>query len=193
LKEEADHVSWRSLIELVAPDGQVVLEEEQTVTIHAPTVVDSYRIDFDFLLRAKGKDVTFGKFQVGGLAVRMPWSEARPLHTHLAATGAKGRAETDQKRAAWCTVERPFGAQIFGIAVFDHPDNANHPAAWRVDQQGLINPAVSYEGDWSLKAGKERVYRYGILIYRGPGQAEAIDRQYKAFAATTGISAHDAK
>jgi hypothetical protein len=99
---------------------------------------------------------------------------------------AKGREGTDQKRAAWCTVERPFGDSVYGIAVFDHPDNPNHPAGWRVDQQGLINPAVSFFGDWSLQAGKERVFRYGILIYQGPGQAEALDREYKAFAGRRG-------
>jgi hypothetical protein len=80
-------------------------------------------------------------------------------------------------------VERPFGDNTFGIAVFDHPDNANHPAGWRVDEQGLINPAVSLAGGWTLAAGRERVFRYGVLIFRGPGRADALDRQFKAFAA----------
>jgi putative heme-binding domain-containing protein len=182
LKEEADRVSWRSLTELVAPDGRVVLEEEQAVTVHAPEKADAYRIDFDLLLRARDRDVTFGKFAVGGLAARMRWEKGRPRHTHLNAKGDTGRA-CDQKRAAWCTVERPFGDETFGIALFDHPDNPNHPAGWRVDEQGLINPAVSLVGGWSLSAGKERGFRYGILIYRGPGRAEPLERQFKAFAA----------
>ena len=90
LKELSDRVSWRSLTELVAPDGKVVLEEEQTVTVYAPEKADAYRIDFDFLLRAKGGDVTFGNFQVGGLAARMPWDKANPKHTHLNAEGRYG-------------------------------------------------------------------------------------------------------
>jgi putative heme-binding domain-containing protein len=184
LKEEADRVSWRSLTELVAPDGRVVLEEEQAVTVYAPEKAEAYRIDFDLLLRAKERDVTFGKFAVGGLAVRMPWDRDRPRHTHLNAKGDTGRV-CDQQRAAWCTVERPFGEETFGIALFDHPDNTNHPSGWRVDEQGLINPAVSLLGDWSLVAGKERSFRYGVLIYRGPGQAEFLERQFKAFAAAT--------
>ena len=65
-----------------------------------------------------------------------------------------------------------------------HPGNASHPAGWRVDEQGLINPAVSLLGNWSLAAGKERVFRYGILLYRGPGRAETLDRQFKAFVAS---------
>ncbi len=185
LKEEAEHVSWRSLTELVDPKGSVVLEEEQAVTVYAPEKVDTYRIDFDFLLRAKDRDVTFGRFPVGGLAVRMPWDQTCPQHTHLNAKGVAGRA-CDQKRASWCTVERPFGDKTFGIAVFDHPGNASHPAGWRVDEQGLINPAVSLLSDWSLPAGKERAFRYRILIYQGPSQADALERQFRAFAATPG-------
>jgi putative heme-binding domain-containing protein len=181
LKEEPDRVSWRSLTELVSPDGQIVLEEEQSITLHAPQKTDFYRIDFDFLLRAKAKDVTFGKFPVGGLAARMPWDQAKPLHTHLNANGEKGRT-TDKKRAAWCTVERPFGDSIFGIAILDDPDNANHPAGWRVDEQGLINPAISLLADWSLKAGQERMFRYKILIYQGPCQADVLTSHFKAFA-----------
>jgi hypothetical protein len=83
-------------------------------------------------------------------------------------------------------VERPFGDATFGIAVFDHPRNANYPAGWRVDEQGLINPAVSLLEGWSLAAGKERVFRYGILLYQGSGQAEGLNRQFRAFAATSG-------
>jgi putative heme-binding domain-containing protein len=183
LKEDGDRVSWRSLTELVAPDGRVVLDEEQGITAYAPETPDSYRIDFDLLLRARDRDVTFGRFGVGGLAVRMPWDKDRPRQAHLNANGQRGRA-CEQQRAAWCTVERPFGPDTFGIAVFDHPDNPNHPSGWRVDEQGLINPAVSLAGDWSLPAGGERVFHYRILVYRGPGHADALNRQLQAFAAT---------
>ena len=86
---------------------------------HAPEKADAYRIDFDLLLRARDRDVTFGKFAVGGLAARMRWEKGRPRHTHLNAKGDTGRA-CDQKRAAWCTVERPFGDETFGIAFRRH-------------------------------------------------------------------------
>src|SRR5262249_44880747 len=34
-KETAERVHWRALVELVAPDGSVVLEEEDSITIYA--------------------------------------------------------------------------------------------------------------------------------------------------------------
>jgi putative heme-binding domain-containing protein len=180
-KEAADRVSWRALVELVAPDGNVVLEEEDAITFHAPTTADAYLIDFDLLLRAKARDVNFGKFFVGGLAVRMPWDKANPRQTHLNSEGLRGR-DCEQKRAAWCNVERPFaGNETFGIVIFDHPDNPNHPSGWRADEQGLINPNVSALGDWTIPAGKERVFQYRIEVYRGVATREKLAEEFKSF------------
>lgn len=194
LKEFDARVSWRSLTELFDPSGKVVLEEEQAITVHAPTSMeaianrgarerDTYTIDFDFLLRAKSHDVTFGKFGVGGLAARMPWDQANPRQTHLNSNGLRGR-ECEQKRAQWCNVERPFGHDTFGIAILDHPTNPNHPSGWRVDEQGLINPAVSMLGDWLLPSGTERKFRYRVLIYKGSAAKAWLEGQFEEFAAS---------
>jgi hypothetical protein len=179
-KEAPDRVSWSAQVELVAPNGNVVLEEEDSITIHAPESSDTYLIDFDLLLRAREQDVTFGKFFVGGLAVRMPWDKANPRQTHLNSTGLRDRA-CEQQRAAWCNVERPFGGETFGIAVFDHPDNSNHPSGWRVDEQGLINPNVSALGDWTLAAKQTQRFRYRILVYHGAATREQLTARYESF------------
>lgn len=182
LKDGTDHVAWRALTEWVNPAGQVILEEENGIRIYAPESVDHFAIDFDLLLRAKSEMVQFGKFFVGGLAVRMPWDTENPRHTHLNSNGLRGR-ECEQKRAAWCTVERPFGDERFGIAVFDHPTNENHPPGWRVDEQGLINPNISALNDWSIPAGEERRFRYRLLIYRGRQSSEDLAKRFQVFAA----------
>jgi putative heme-binding domain-containing protein len=180
LNEGPDRVSWRALVELAAPNGKVVLEEEDTITIHAPESADAYMIDFDLLLRAKEQDVTFGKFFVGGLAARMPWNKTDPRQTHLNSNGLRGR-QCEQERAAWCNVERPFGSETFGIAIFDHPANPNHPSGWRADEQGLINPNVSFLGDWTLSARQTHRFRYRILVYRGSATSEQLESRFKAF------------
>jgi len=182
LKEASDRVTWRALVELIAPDGSIVLEEEDAITIHAPESSDAYMIDFDLLLRAKEHDVTFGKFFVGGLAVRMPWDKADPRQTHLNSNGLRGR-ECEQQRAAWCNVERPFGSETFGIAVFDHPANPNHPTGWRADEQGLINPNVSALGDWTLAAKQTERFRYRLLVYRGSASREQLAARFESFVA----------
>lgn len=179
LKEAANHVSWRALVELVAPDGHVVLEEEDAITIHAPESADEYVIDFELLLRAK-KDVRFGKFFVGGLSVRMPWDKDNPRQTHLNSNGFRDR-QCEQQRASWCNVERPFGREVFGIAIFDHPGNPNHPSGWRADEQGLINPNVSALGDWTLSARQSQRFRYQLLVYRGSATREQLAKRFELF------------
>lgn len=181
LSEASDRVSWRALTELTAPNGDVVLDEEDAVTIHAPESVDAYVIDFDLLLRARDKDVTFGKYFVGGLSVRMPWDKERPRQTHLNSEGQRNR-DCEQQRAKWCNVERPFGDDTFGIAVFDHPDNPNHPSGWRVDEQGLINPNVSSVADWVIAARKQQSFKYRLVVYRGSATHKELSARFEAFA-----------
>jgi hypothetical protein len=54
----------------------------------------------------------------------------------------------------------------------------NHPAGWRVDEPGRINPNVAHEGDGSLAAGRERAFRSRLLVYRCPARAEALARAF---------------
>jgi hypothetical protein len=183
LRASDDRVSWKSLIELVDPQGSVVLEEENSITIHAPESTSAYLIDFSLLLRAKEKDVQFGKFFVGGLSVRMPWDKSNPRQTHLNSNDLLGRAG-EQKRASWCTVERPFGDETLGIAIFDHPTNINHPPAWRVDEQGLINPNISGLADWSLSSVQSRQFHYRMLIYRGAANKEQLEARFREFSSS---------
>ena len=173
-------VSWKALIELVAPDNSIVLEEENIITVYAPESTNAYLIDFSLTLRAKEKDVQFGKFFVGGLSIRMPWDKSNPRQTHLNSNGLIGRAG-EQRRAAWCTVERPFENETYGVAIFDHPTNINHPPAWRVDEQGLINPNVSGLADWSLSKGESRQFHYRMLIYRGVANKDELERRFRDF------------
>ena len=183
LKEAPDRVSWRALVELIAPDGSVVLEEENAITIHAPESSDAYIIDFELLLRPREREVRFGKFFVGGLAVRMAWDKVNPRQTHLNSNGLRD-GKCEQQRAAWCNVQRPFGTEIFGVVVFDHPDNPNHPPGWRADEQGLINPNVSALADWTLPPNQSRRFHYQLLVYRGAATREQLTARFEAFGMT---------
>src|SRR5262245_6312071 len=99
---------------------------------------------------------------------------------HLNSEGLRGR-ECEQQRAAWCNVERPFGNETFGIAVFDHPTNSNHPSGWRVDEQGLINPNISALGDWTLEANRSWRFRYRLLVYCGSATRAGLAARFEKF------------
>ena len=191
MKASPQNVSWRALVNLVDPHGAVVLEEEDAITIHAPESPDAYLVDFELLLRARGADVKFGKYFVGGLSARMPWDKANPRQTHLNSNGDRNR-HCEQQRAEWCNVKRPFGEEIYGIAIFDHPRNSPHPPGWRADEQGLINPNVSALSDWSIPAGKERVFRYQLVVYHNTATREQLQAYYRNFASADADSEYRA-
>ncbi len=178
--ETPDHISWRALVNLVDPGGKIVLDEEDSITIHAPESAGACLVDFGILLRAREQDVHFGKYFVGGLSVRMPWDKTNPRQTHLNSEGIHGR-DCEQKRASWCTVERPFGDEIYGVAIFDHPSNPGYPSIWRADEQGLINPNVSGLADWNLQAHEQKSFRYQILLYHGAAARLAMEARAAVF------------
>ena len=53
------------------------------------------------------------------------------------------------------------------IAIFDHPDNAGYPQAWRVDDQLGVGPARSRTGDWTIARNQTEVIRHRLLVYTG--------------------------
>ncbi len=180
VQESADLASWMAQTRFVAPDGSQPLIEEDEISVHAPEA-DRYVIDFKLRLKANAGPVVFDKYPVGGLAVRAPWDQANPRQTHLNSNGQRGR-ECEKQRAKWCNVERPFDGQVYGIAVLDHPQNADHPAAWRVDEQGLINPCVTGVNGFTLPANTVREYRYRLIVYRGTASADVLNTAFEAFA-----------
>ncbi len=177
VEEAPDHVSARTLSDWTGPDGTAVCEEEQKVTVYSIESQQFYRIDFDWTLRAKDKAVDIGRFDYGGLSVRM---KEAPGHTHLNSTG-ENNADTSNKPAAWCDVTNAYDGKQYGIAVLAHPQNFDFPPPWRVDGQGMINPSPSLKGNWSIPAGQDKRLHYRLIIHTGPPDAKLLESQQKEF------------
>lgn len=177
ITQEQDHAGWTALNDWVAPDGKVLLEEEQQITVHLPATPWYYQIDFAWTLRAKGEKVTVGRYDYGGLAVRMEYAKER---THLNSNGERGKATYD-KRAQWMNVARHFGGEAFGILVLDHPENSGHPAMWRVDDFGFINPSPSKQGDWTIEPNQSKTFNYRIFVHVGEGEAQHFEAAFEQY------------
>ena len=104
-----------------------------------------FLLDLEWRGEAK-TDVTIGKYDYGGLFLRMPWREGMRAEVVNAARQRDERAEG--QRAMWIDV----GMQVEGrtdlahVAIFDHPDNPGYPQAWRVDGQFGVGSARSRAG-----------------------------------------------
>ncbi len=179
---EGEQVTWQTVYDLLDSTGVAVLTETQIWTMAMED--GKYILDLEWNGEAQ-TDVTFGKYDYGGLFVRMPWKPGIKGEVINAARQKNEKAEG--QRAMWTDV----GMQVEGrddlvhIAVFDHPSNTGYPQYWRVDGQFGIGPAKARLADWTLKKGLSETIKYQLYVYTGELNDISLN---KAFGKFTGNS-----
>ena len=157
-------VEWKTVYDLLDEQGNPVLRESQKWSMQETD--GKYFLDLEWRGEAQ-TDVTIGKYDYGGLFLRMPWKEGIKGEVVNAARQRNEKAEG--QAALWVDV----GMQVEGrddlahIAIFDHPDNKGYPQPWRVDGQLGIGPARARAGDWSIPKGETEIIRHQLVVYSG--------------------------
>ena len=109
------------------------------------------RFQLDLIWRGEAKtDVTIGKYDYGGLFLRMPWREG--INGEVVNAARQRNARAEGQRAMWVDVAMQVDGRddLAHIAIFDHPDNGGYPQTWRVDDQLGFGPARSRTADWTI-------------------------------------------
>ena len=125
-------VRWQTVYDLLDEAGTAVLTETARWSMRERN--GAFVLDLEWRGDAR-TDVTIGKYDYGGLFLRMPWRQGITGEVVNAARQRNERAEG--QRAMWIDV----GMQVEGrtdlahVAIFDHPTNVGYPQAWRVDGQ----------------------------------------------------------
>ncbi len=164
IKNKGTEVKWETIYDLLDEQGNAVLNETQTWTMSEQN--GKYLLNVEWTGEAK-TEVTFAKYDYGGLFVRMPWKEGIDGEVMNAARQRNDKAEG--QRANWVDI----GMQVAGrkdrahIAIFDHPDNKGFPQHWRVDGQLGAGTARARMGDWQLKKGQIEVIKHQLIVYTG--------------------------
>ena len=182
LKAEAssasDNVQWQTVYDLLAEDGSTVLQESQIWTM---TFVDGrYTLDLQWSGEAK-VDVTIGKYDYGGLFLRMPWKKGIEGEVVNGARQRNQRAEG--KRSVWVDV----GMKVEGrddqahVAIFDHPQNKGFPQPWRVDGQMGVGPVRARLGDWKIKKGQKEIIKHQVVCFTGELNDVVLTKQWSKF------------
>ena len=162
---EGAEVRWQTVYDLLDASGNATLRETQRWSMQ------ERKGTFVLTLEWRGEartDVTIGKYDYGGLFLRMPWKEGIAGEVVNAARQKNERAEG--QRAMWIDV----GMQVDGrsdlahIAIFDYPDNRGYPQTWRVDGQLGVGTAASRSGDWTITQGETEIMRHQFVVYTGP-------------------------
>lgn len=164
IRASGTEVKWQTVYDLLDEKGAAVLTEMQNWSMREKD--GKFLLDLEW----KGKantDITIGKYDYGGLFLRMPWREGIKGEVVNAARQRGEKAEG--QRAMWVDV----GMQVDGrndlahIAIFDHPENKGYPQTWRVDNQMGIGPARARTGDWKIEKGDTEVIRHQLVVYTG--------------------------
>ena len=177
ITQEGPRVRWQTVYDMLEEDGSTVMTETQTWSMQE--VGGRYLLDLEWSGEAR-THVTLGKMYVGGLFVRMPWHEG--VAAEAVNSAGDRDSEAEAQRAAWVDM----GIQVEGrddlahIAIFDHPDNPNFPASWRVDQQFGFGPDL--EGrEINIEKGKALTVRYRLVAYTGKLDRAEIMQGWKEF------------
>ncbi|MFN4146723.1 MAG: PVC-type heme-binding CxxCH protein [Runella sp.] len=186
LKAKGAEVQWETVYDLLDEKGNTTLTETQLWTMREEK--GRYLLDLEWQGEAK-TDVTIGKYDYGGLFIRMPW---RPNIGGEVVNAARQRNEkAEGQRTTWVDV----GMQIEGrsdwahIAIFDHPSNKDFPQHWRVDGQLGIGPARTRQADWTIPKGKIEVIKHQLVVYTGQRNDVEINKLWENYIGDSGIYA----
>ncbi|TDB68218.1 PVC-type heme-binding CxxCH protein [Arundinibacter roseus] len=164
LEEKGTEVKWQTVYDLLDAEGKAVLTETQTWSMLEKD--GKYFLDLEWNGEAR-VDVTIGKYDYGGLFLRMPWKPGIKGEVMNAARQRNEKAEG--QRAMWADV----GMQVEGrddlvhIAIFDHPTNKGYPQHWRVDGQLGLGPVRQRLTDLSIPKGSMDLVRHQLVVYTG--------------------------
>ncbi|MCU0339966.1 MAG: PmoA family protein [Spirosomaceae bacterium] len=178
LTTKGNNVKWETTYDLLDEAGKAVLTETQTWTMREEK--GQYVLELEWNGEAK-TDVTIGKYDYGGLFVRMPWYQG--IEGDVLNTAKQKNERAEGQQAMWVDV----GMKIKGrddwahIAVFDHPKNRNYPTPWRVDGQLGIGPARARKGDWTIKKGEVETIRHQILVYTGKRNDLELNKKFEKY------------
>jgi hypothetical protein len=174
-------VQWQTVYDLLDEKGNTSLTESATWSLQEKE--GKYLLDVSWKGEAK-TNITFGKFYVGGLFVRMPWHPG--AGGEVVNANGQRNPEAEGQRAIWTDIGVSIqGRKDWGhIAIFDHPENKSFPIPWRVDSQLGVGPSRQITGDWKLKKGEIEVIRYRLLVYTGNLNNEDLTRLWREFSCT---------
>ncbi|TLV02684.1 PVC-type heme-binding CxxCH protein [Dyadobacter luticola] len=176
-------VKWQTVYNLLDSTGTAVLTETQNWSMRQKN--GQYLLDLEWNGEAQ-TDVTIGKYDYGGLFVRMPWKEGIKGEVVNAARQKNEKAEG--QAAMWVDI----GMQVSGrndlahIAILDHPENKGYPQTWRVDGQLGAGPARARKGDWHIKKGETEVIKHELVVYTGDFKDVALNKTFGEFIGNTG-------
>lgn len=179
LVSKGESVSWQTIYNLLDESGEPILQENQTWTLSESDGM--FLLDLEWTGEGL-TDIQIDKFYVGGLFMRMPWSESIAGEV-VNALGENDYQESDGHRAIWADVGMDIeGREDWGhIAILDHSDNVAFPSPWRIDSQLGLGPSRQILGAYNIPKGNKTTEKYRLVIYTGDLNPDKLKSQWKSY------------
>jgi len=164
---------------------------------------DRYIFDFDIILKALDKPVTFEDTKEGMFAIRVAdWLAEKSNQSEIKNTGEYLNAEGDRtesniwgKRSSWVRLEGENDGKKIGIAIYHHPESTNYPTFWHARGYGCFaaNPIGQFDFQkgrhieqpekrtLTLQPGEEAKFKFRVTIYEGDRTFENFNQEFKNF------------
>ncbi|MFK7692046.1 PmoA family protein [Paenibacillus sp. HJGM_3] len=175
---EGNQAAWSVSTEWREPGGKPMLAERQQWSFIDGG--DWFELDLVWTLDAM-TDLRFGQYSYGGLFLRMPYRHELGGR-YMNSEGDYG-GDAEGRRARWGAASMPIAGRDghAGLAVMDHPDNAEHPVPWRVDHQLGFAPSRCIAGAWSLPNGTSQTFRHRVYAFCGEIDRDAIEASWNRY------------
>lgn len=184
IEGEGETVKWQTIYELLDEKGNALMQETQTWSMREKE--GKYFLDLEWKGEAKS-DITIGKYDYGGLFLRMPWNEGIKGEVINAARQKNEKAEG--QHAMWANVAMQVEGRddLANIALLDHPENRGYPQIWRVDGQLGLGPAYTREGDWTIEKGDSEIIKHQLIVHTGQLNDLEMNEMWGDFSGKTGM------
>ena len=176
------------ITELTARDRRVVFRDnkEGTIGIRVARGLEQPSTTPDVFTDSSGKATTVKVLDNTGVTGLYTSSE-----------GLKGDAVWGT-RGRWVVLNGTVAGEQVALLMLDHPSNPGFPTYWHARGYGLFaaNPLGRKVFDekqpeltLTLEPGQSTTFRHRIVIYGGTPPASALEKEYRAFAATAAAAA----
>ena len=188
----------------VGADDVLHLTDETTIRLRA--TADARILDYEVTLKAPAdKAAVFGDTKEGSMAIRLPLWMTPPHRSGKVQHEGKGTIINDSgatngatwgKRSQWVDYYAPKDGKVYGVAMFDHPTNPQHPTWWHVRDYALFaaNPWGKHDfepahkanpkaGNLTIPAGGSVTFKWRFYFHNGDEKDAKIAARFKDYAA----------
>lgn len=164
------------------PNGEVLLSGIQVWTFHPPQG-NARLIDVDLRFEAIADEVVFGSDPNGPVPYHGLCLRIGPFHdpVYFNSEGVEGGQACQGVAARWMAVRGlQFGRPALA-AIFDHPENDEHPTPFYVQDQGMqfISTSPNHFEPKRLAAGETWRLRYRVIAAGNEWDLEALWNEYE--------------